>query len=209
MAEPLRRPGGRSARVRTAALDATLAELADRGYDELTVEAVATRSGVHKATLYRRWGGVDGLIADVLSRSAEQPWQVPETGSLRGDLHAITRAVYTGFADPQEGAAPRALIVAALRSPQAAGALTRFFEARQVSAAEVVVRAVARGELPEGTDAVDVVRTACAPLYYRLFVTGEPFDETAAHRAAETALAAARAGVFVSPARPPEHDTRP
>ncbi|GAA3066863.1 TetR/AcrR family transcriptional regulator [Streptosporangium carneum] len=195
--EPIRRPGGRSARIRTAVLDATLAELADVGYDRLTVEAIAARSGVHKATLYRRWGGVDGLIADVLVRSAEQPWQVPDTGSLRDDLHAITRVIYMGFTDPEHGAVPRNLIVAALRSSQAARALTGFFETQHGLAAEVVTRAVRRGEAPEGTDAVDVVRTACAPLYYRLFVTGEPLEEVAAHRAAEAALAAAQAGAFV------------
>jgi AcrR family transcriptional regulator len=180
-------------------LDATLAELSGKGYDQLTVEAVAARSGVHKATLYRRWGGVDGLVADVLSRAAEEPWQVPDTGSLRGDLREITRVVHTGFTDPEHGSTPRNLIVAALRSPQAAEALTAFFESRHELAAEVVVRAVARGEAPEGTDAVDVVRTACAPLYYRLFVTGEPLDEAAARRAAEAALAAARTGALVSP----------
>ncbi len=195
--EPARRPGGRSARIRAAVLDATLAELADGGYDQLTVEAVAARSGVHKATLYRRWGGIDGLIADVLARSGEEPWKVPDTGSLRGDLHAITEMIYSGFTDPERGAVPRNLIVAALRSSQAAEALTTFFETQHALAAEVVARAVRRGEVPEGTDLVDVVRTACAPLYYRLFVTGEPLDEVAAQRAAEAALAAARAGAFV------------
>nr|BFE82015.1 hypothetical protein GCM10020093_046160 [Planobispora longispora] len=103
---PIKRPGGRSARVRAAVLDATLAELTGRGYDGLTVEAVAVRSGVHKATLYRRWGGVDGLVADVLSRSAGQPWQVPDTGSLRDDLRAITHEVYAGFTDPGHGVTP-------------------------------------------------------------------------------------------------------
>ncbi|GAA3441130.1 TetR/AcrR family transcriptional regulator [Planomonospora venezuelensis] len=196
---PIRRPGGRSARVRAAVLDATLAELTGEGYDGLTAESVADRSGVHKATLYRRWGGVDGLVADVLSRAAGQPWQVPDTGSLRDDLHAITQAVRAGFTDPDGGAAPRNLILAALRSPQGREALTGLFEARHGLAAGVVTRAVARGEVPEGTDAVDVVRATCAPLYYRLFVTGEPLDGPAARRAAEVALAAARAGAFAPP----------
>jgi AcrR family transcriptional regulator len=51
-----RRPGGRSARVRAAAIAATLAELAETGYSALSLENVARRAGVHKTTLYRRWG---------------------------------------------------------------------------------------------------------------------------------------------------------
>src|SRR5690349_18554003 len=83
---PGRRPGGRTARVREAVLDATLAELAGRGYAGLTVEGVAARSGVHKTTVYRRWGGVEGLIADALDRGSRLPWPVPDTGTVRGDL---------------------------------------------------------------------------------------------------------------------------
>jgi len=61
----------------------------------------------------------------------------------------------------------------------------------------VVERAVARGEAPAGTDAAEVVRVAVAPLYYRVFVTGEPVDRAAADRAAASAAVAARAGVLV------------
>uniref|UniRef100_UPI000B1D4F1A TetR/AcrR family transcriptional regulator n=1 Tax=Streptomyces atriruber TaxID=545121 RepID=UPI000B1D4F1A len=52
-----RRPGGRTARTRAAVRDAVLSGLADHGYPGLTVEYVADHSGVHKTTLYRRWGG--------------------------------------------------------------------------------------------------------------------------------------------------------
>lgn len=179
-------------------VDAVLAELTEAGYDEVTVEQVATRSGVHKATLYRRWGGVDGLVAEALAHSAEAGWRVPDTGSLAGDLRAVTRAVLVGFTDPAFGGAATALINAALRSTQGAQALAGFFAARLTEAAAVVTQAVERGELPAGVDAVEVVRTATAPLYYRLFITGEPLDETIADRAAAAALAATVAGVFTA-----------
>ena len=61
-----RRPGGRTARTRRAVLEATVAELAAHGYGALTVERVATRAGVHKTTLYRRWGGKQGLVAEAV-----------------------------------------------------------------------------------------------------------------------------------------------
>ncbi|MFJ2806302.1 TetR/AcrR family transcriptional regulator [Kitasatospora sp. NPDC087271] len=205
---PTPRPGGRSARVREGVVAATLAEVAEKGYDGLTVEAVASRSGVHKATLYRRWGGVDGLVADALTASADQPWPLPDTGDLREDLRLITREVFTVFTDPDLGATPTALIFAAQRSDTGATALRAFFASRHRQAAEVAERAVARGELPTGTDGAEVVRAATAPLYYRLFVTGEPLDAHTAERAADAAALAARAGLFTSAPRanpvPPE-----
>nr|BFD92844.1 TetR/AcrR family transcriptional regulator [Kitasatospora sp. Xyl93] len=201
---PTPRPGGRSARVRAEVVAATLAEVTEKGYDGLSVEAVATRSGVHKATLYRRWGGVDGLVADALTASADQPWPLPDTGDLQQDLRRITQEVFSVFTDPELGPTPTALISAAQRSDAGATALRAFFTARHRQAAEVADRAVARGELPVGTDGAEVVRAATAPLYYRLFVSGEPLDDRTAERAADAAALAARAGLFTPTATTPE-----
>ncbi|MFI0369726.1 TetR/AcrR family transcriptional regulator [Actinomadura sp. 1N219] len=190
------RPGGRTARVREAVRRATLAELSEHGYRGLSVETVAARSGVHKTTVYRRWGGAGGLVADALDAAAGEPWPVPDTGTLHGDLRAIARLVLTGFTDPRQGPVTRAFVSAAAQSAEAARALHAFFARRHEQAAAVVRRAAERGEVPAGTDAADVVRAAVAPLYHRLFITGEPVDEACADRAAAAAIAAARAGVF-------------
>ncbi|WP_406202276.1 TetR/AcrR family transcriptional regulator [Kitasatospora sp. NBC_01560] len=197
---PTPRPGGRSTRVRADVVAATLAEVTEKGYEELTVDAVAARSGVHKATLYRRWGGVDGLVADALAASADQPWPLPDTGDLIGDLRRITHEVFAVFTDPELGPTPTALISAAQRSDAGAAALRTFFTARHHQAAEAADRAVERGELPAGTDGAEVIRAATAPLYYRLFVTGEPLDARTAERAADAAALAARAGLFTTEA---------
>ena len=193
------RPGGRTARPPAAVREATLAELVASGSQGLTVGAFAARSGVHKTTLYRRWGNVEGLIADALELASGEPWPVPDTGTIDGDLRALAREVLTGFTDPQAGPVATAFVSAAIQNPEAGRALHAFFQARHEQSAPIVDRAVARGELPTGTDPVEVVRVAIAPLYYRLFVTGEPIDQTIADRAAAAALAAARAGVFVPP----------
>ncbi|WP_261808558.1 TetR/AcrR family transcriptional regulator [Nonomuraea sp. C10] len=193
-----KRPGGRSARVRDAVRQATLTELAEHGYSGLTVENVAIRSGVHKTTVYRRWGSAEGLIADALELAREEPWPLPDTGSLREDLREIAGLVRSGFADPVAGPISAAFVSAAVQSTGPAQALHDFFAARHEQAAEVVRRAVARGELPADTDVADVIRTAVAPIYYRLFITHEPVTERDAERAADAALAAARAGVLHS-----------
>jgi AcrR family transcriptional regulator len=190
------RPGGRTARTREAVRQATLAEIADRGYGGLSVEGVAARSGVHRTTVYRRWRNAAGLAADALDLAAGESWPVPDTGGVGGDLRELTSLVARHFADPDAGTVSRALVSAAVHDPATARALHGFLAGRHRQAAPIVERAVARGELPAGTDAAEVVRAAVAPLYYRLFITGEPVDGRVAARAADAALAAARAGVF-------------
>ncbi|MFF7243374.1 TetR/AcrR family transcriptional regulator [Embleya sp. NPDC008237] len=191
------RPGGRTARTRDAVRRATLAELADKGFDGLTVEAVAARSGVHKTTVYRRWRNAAGLAADALDLAAEEAWPLPDTGTVQGDLRAITAMVVSGFEDPERGPTARALVVAAVHEPITGEALHGFLTGRLAQAEEVVERAIARGELPVGTDAGEVVRTAVGALYYRLFITNEPVCAGQARRSADAAVVAARAGVFV------------
>ncbi|MEV8632539.1 TetR/AcrR family transcriptional regulator [Streptosporangium sp. NPDC051023] len=190
------RPGGRSARVGDAVRQATLAELAEHGYNGLTVENVAIRSGVHKTTVYRRWGSVEGLIADALDLAREEPWPIPDTGSFQDDLREIVGLVRSGFADPVAGKISAAFVTAAVQNSSAARFLHDYFMARHEQAAEVVRRAVERGEVPADTDGVEVIRMAVAPIYYRLFITHEPVTERDAVRAADAAAAAARAGVI-------------
>lgn len=194
--QPDKRPGGRSARVREAVRQATLAELVERGYAGLTVENVAIRSGVHKTTVYRRWGSPEGLIADALDFAVTDPWPIPDTGTVEGDLRQVVQLVRYGFADQEAGPVSSAFVAAAMQNSAAARALNAFYAARHEQSAVVIRRAVERGELPEGVDAEEVIRVAVAPVYYRLFVTHEPVTERDADRAADAALAAARQGVI-------------
>lgn len=133
--EPVRRPGGRSARVRDAVRQATLAELAEHGYAGLTVERVAERSGVHKTTVYRRWGGVEGLISDALELAADEPWPIPDTGSIEGDLRGIVQLVRVGFQDPELGPVSSAFVAAAVQNEAAARSLHEFFVSRHEQSA--------------------------------------------------------------------------
>jgi AcrR family transcriptional regulator len=191
------RPGGRTERTRIAVLRATLDELAERGFAALTVEAVAERSGVHKTTVYRRWRNAEGLVAEALALGAEQHWQVPDTGSLEGDLAGLTAELVYYFTDPGVSALPIASIFAAFQSEQAAEALHTFYLNRHERSAEIVRRAVERGEVPTGTDPVEVIRAACAPIFYRLFISREPVTEAVARTAGRATAIAATAGAYV------------
>ncbi|GGU31240.1 TetR/AcrR family transcriptional regulator [Streptomyces daghestanicus] len=190
------RPGGRTARVRAAVLRAAEDALIEKGFAGLDLADVARRAEAGKTTVYRRWGTVAGLVADLLQDMAERSVPRTETGSLRGDLAANARLVRETLADPRQGALFKALIAAAAGEERTAAALHRFYGARIAEWAPVVERAVERGEAPAGTDAAEVIRAVSAPLYYRFLVGGGPLDEELATRAAEAAAVAARAGVY-------------
>ncbi|GAB2819475.1 TetR-like C-terminal domain-containing protein [Actinoallomurus bryophytorum] len=191
------RPGGRTARVRTAVLRAAGDALAEQGFDHLDLADVARRADVGKTTVYRRWGSVTGLVADLLTDMAEQSLPRARTGSLLGDLKANARLVRKTLTDPRQGPLFTAVIAAATCDARTAEALHRFYETRIKEWAPCVDEAIDRGELPAGTDAEEVIRAVSAPLYYRLLASGDPLDAATADRAAEAAEAAARAGVFV------------
>jgi AcrR family transcriptional regulator len=195
------RPGGRTARTRTAVLDACVAELADRGYAGTSVDAVAARAGINKATIYRRWGGKDGLLADAVETFATHqahPEALPDTGDVDEDLRLWARSVLATLTGPTSAPVIRALFGAAGDSPAVRDLRRRFWRVRSALVIPVVERAVDRGQLPPGTDPEDVVKHVGAPLYYRFLVLDEPLTPHAADQAAATAAAAAHAGVYRS-----------
>ncbi len=179
-----------------AVLRATLDLLAGVGFTELTVEAVAERSGVHKTTIYRRWESREGLVAAALRFGADEPWSPADTGSLVADLRQLALEVVHALTTPGQRELPTAAVLAAFHSERAAEALREFYRDRHARAAVIVERAVARGEVPADTDPDEVTRTVCGPVFYRLFVSREPVSEATAAVAAEAGAAAARAGVL-------------
>ncbi|HEX2131633.1 MAG TPA: TetR/AcrR family transcriptional regulator C-terminal ligand-binding domain-containing protein [Actinophytocola sp.] len=191
------RPGGRTARVRAAVLRAAGDVLVERGFGHLDLADVARRAVVGKTTVYRRWGTVAGLVADLLAEMAEESLPRTETGSLLDDLTANARLVRDTLADPRQGALFKAVIAAATGDRHTAEALHRFYEVRVAEWAPCVRQAIERGEVPAGTDPHEVVRAVSAPLYYRLLTTATPLDRAAADRAARAAPTAAAAGAYV------------
>ena len=85
------------------------------------------------------------------------------------------------------------------RIPEVADAQRRRFEERYRQAEPVIARAIARGELPPGTDPAELVRNVLAPIYLRVLVTGERISQSTADTSANAALAAARAGALSPP----------
>ncbi|WP_419999601.1 TetR/AcrR family transcriptional regulator [Streptomyces boninensis] len=192
-----RRPGGRTARIRAQVLDAVRAELAEGGHEGLTIEAVATRAGVHRATVYRRWRDVGGLLVDVITAAGETDWQPPDTGSLRGDLTALNQEIQDSLVVRPSLAL--ALMAASFHSEQAARAQTQLWADRYAQCELLVERAIDRGELPAPhPDARSLLIAATAPLYHQLVLLRTAPDPHLPAQAAEAAVLAAAAGAFAA-----------
>jgi AcrR family transcriptional regulator len=191
------RTGGRSARVREAVLSAVLEELDVHGYAALSVEAVASRAGVNKTTIYRRWPTLDDLLVDALMTWSEDAIPAHDTGSIETDLLALGREL----ADQLNGGIGRQIVAvvltAGLRSAQLGEATRRYFDHQAARATPIVTSAIDRGELPADTDTNALLTTFRAPLFYRMVTTGDPIDDDLIAQSTRVTLAAARAGLLV------------
>jgi AcrR family transcriptional regulator len=187
--DPSSRPPGRprSERADQAILDATLTLLAEEGWDGLTMEGIARRAGVGKATLYRRWksreevltAAVDGLVARIT---------IPDTGSVREDLLVLMHRAVSLYRD-EPGRLMPGLVSAMARHPGVATAVREgFLATRRQALLQVLDRAVDRGELRADLDRELALDFLGGPLFYRLLVTGGPLDESLAEGTVEVML---------------------
>ncbi|MEV0335671.1 TetR/AcrR family transcriptional regulator [Nocardia sp. NPDC050717] len=173
---PRRRTGGRSARVRTAVLTATLDQVTEHGIEGLTIGDVAARAGVAETTIYRRWGTRTALIAAAITELAAAGNPVPDTGALRSDLRVLAEQVSRLISTP--GIARLVGTSIALSAdPEVDAARRRFWHDRFEVSARIITAAIERGELPAAADPRAVLETLSAPLYFRLLVGEKPIDD--------------------------------
>jgi AcrR family transcriptional regulator len=176
--ETPRGPGRpRSEAAHSAILAAAIAMVREVGYDATTMDGVAERAGVGKATLYRRWASKEPLIADALEGIA-RTFPVPDTGSTRGDLTQVLRESLGMYRDPATRRLLSGLIAAMARSAMIAEAMRGgFLAARTQTMRAVLERGIDRGELRADIDlavAIDLLR---GPLLMRGVLTGDRLDE--------------------------------
>ena len=160
------------ARRDVAICQATLDLLAEIGYDNLTMDAVAARAHASKATIYRRWPGKAALVVDALQRSKGSSIQ-PDTGSLVGDLEAMSE----GFCTHENSINAKimlGLITALAHDAEIRDVFrTRMIEPRMNAMRTVFERAVERGEVSRECDLDLLVSIFPALMIQQVLITGE------------------------------------
>ena len=170
-----------------AILEASVEVLREHGFGGFTVDAVAARAGVGKATIYRRWSGKEELIlAAAETVVADVP--CPDTGTIRHDLLLLAKAMAHNFTSDTAGCLAADLAAEATRNPEASALMRRFSSTRRKIAVVVVRRAMARGELRADVDPDTVIDAVVGPIFYRARVSGAPLSPRAIERIVDLAL---------------------
>ena len=161
-----------------AILLATRELLAERGFDGMTMDAVADRAGAGKATVYRRWPSKVQLTVDavVCARGVAQTVDdIPDTGSLRSDLLAVR---YGRPRTDDDSELMSGLMSAVKENPEVAAVFHEQFVRSRVNMMRgLLERAQARGELRDDIDLDMVAAVAPAMIAYRKMVAGQRIDD--------------------------------
>ena len=160
-----------------AILDAALVEYGGNGLDGMSVDAVAARAGVSKATIYRRYPSKVDLVVAAAVAACEEAAPSADTGSLRGDLVAVLRNLRRTLEDPVTGAAKRMLLVDSRRNDELSRTHRELVHNRRAYASALLRRAIERGELREDIDLDFAVDQIGAPLFYRHLLMHERVND--------------------------------
>ena len=181
-------PRERDQQREDAILRAALELLAEIGYDQLTMDAVAARARCSKATIYRRWPGKAELVITAVQRQAAAASAAPETGALRTDLLEAVAAMRLSLVN-QDAARIIGLMAAMRRDPALAEVVrVQLIATKREVFGAVIARAVTRGDLPATADHELLAEISSALLLSRLLVSGEPLDPAFEQRLVDAVL---------------------
>jgi AcrR family transcriptional regulator len=151
-------------------LETTLQQLADVGYERLSVPEVAALAGLNKTSVYRRWPTKAALVREALQGSMGQPGDAPDTGSLRGDMMALTRFAMA-FAQSPVGMGVLRVLLAEGFNPEVRGFANAMFSEQEAQGHVLVFkRAIQRGELSANADIPTAVSAVAGALMQRIFI---------------------------------------
>jgi AcrR family transcriptional regulator len=158
----------RSIHSHQAMLRATLALLAEVGFDRLSIDAIAARAGVGKTTIYRRYASKEELVADAIE-SVREEMVIPDTGNLSDDIEALIQNAAQITLTPLGRQAVAMIISSAASNSEFAQIYwTKYLQPRRQTFAIVVERAKTRKEIPIDLDSDLVFDTMSAIMLYAL-----------------------------------------
>lgn len=179
-------------RSKAAIVAATVELLVESGVEGLTVDAVAARAHVGKATVYRHWDGRGPLIVDAVT-SLVAPAAAPvDTGSLRDDLLACYERMVAACSQPPLSAIMPSIVAAAERDPELRRLFEGFTAARRAPVVAAIRRAQERGDARADLDVELACDLVAGPVFYKRLLMQDPADVAYVERLVDLVVAALR-----------------
>ena len=186
-----------SPQTEQAILDATTVLLAERPLAGITIEEVAERARVSKASVYRRWPSKGTLAFDAFVGEFLKRLPTPDTGSLEEDLRISLRGWVRVVRETTTGRTLRGLIAEVQRDPELAEAWRdRFINPLRASRAEIVQRAIDRGELGRDANVDVLLDLVFGPAYHRFLQGHRPLDDAFVKAVVKAVIGAVREGAI-------------
>ncbi len=151
-------------------LEVTLTQLAELGFERLSIPQIAELADVNKTSIYRRWPGKADLVRAALEAAMSHVDQVPDTGGLRGDLVELARGAATFMQSPVGTAVVRIMMAEGANPEVRELAGMAYSEAGKQGPWVVLSRALERGELDATTDPSLMLFTIAGAILHRVFV---------------------------------------
>ncbi len=174
----IKRGRPRNAEAEKAILTASYDLLLETGFGAVTVEKIAERAQVSKATIYKWWPNKAAVIMDGFLSAAAARLPIPDTGFVFSDIliHATNLA---RFLTSPEGKVITEIIGEGQADPGLAEAYrSRYVNPRRLEARQLLEQGVQRKELPEQLNIELSIDLIYGPIFYRLLLTGEKLDDT-------------------------------
>lgn len=160
-------------------LGAVLELLGENGYERLAIDAVAARARTSKTTIYSRWPDKATLVAAALNaRSGDLPRLVPKGLDLRSDLLDLV-ALFTRMGQTESMTVFMSVLIASEGEPVLADAFHgTALEPRRQDCAEIVARAIARGEAVDRAAAAELFDLVMGKTLVRQVIERRPLTST-------------------------------
>ena len=166
----------RDSKREDAIAEAAISLIQEVGYERCTIEAIAFKAGVSKATIYRRWKNKQEEIANAISHHAFSQTPSINTGNLRDDLVELLLAKVKVLKGP-DGAVIASIMSAAKLDSELAKAIPHSIRDGEIQVHEVILeRAIKRGEISINANLALLAEITPAIMTYRIFMSQQPVN---------------------------------
>ena len=162
-------------RTRRVVLESAAELLGECGFGRTSIEAISERSGVARSTIYRHWPDRNELLVQSILKRIETT-EATDTGDLRADLISLYSQLGSMLNEEETRSVVSAFIAESSRDPELAALHSKFTKVRSDACRALISNAVARGDLPGGTDSAQMAHDLAGGIFFRGLVLRESTD---------------------------------